>query len=143
MGTPAVTIPSLRICAGLAAIIVLISQACAQDAKPALYTAGQAQAGAMVFAQSCATCHGSALEGGMGPALKGAAFGERAIAQSLTAQSLLDVAAYTMPQSNPGSLKPEDYNAVVAYILQQNGYPAGAIALAPNGPGMKETRITP
>lgn len=137
------TIPSLRIYAGLAAIIVMTSQARAQDARPALYTAAQARTGAMVFAQSCAACHGSALEGGMGPALKGAAFGERAIAQSLTAQSLLDVAAYTMPQSNPGGLPPEDYNAVVAYILQQNGYPAGGIALAPHGPGMKETRITP
>jgi mono/diheme cytochrome c family protein len=135
--------PSLRILAGLAAIIVLNSAAGAQDAKPTLYTAEQAQAGAMVFAQNCATCHGNALEGGMGPALKGTAFGERAVAQSLTAQSLLDVTAYTMPQSNPGSLKPEDYNAVVAYVLQQNGYRAGATALAPNGPGMKETRITP
>lgn len=143
MGVPAMTIPSLRICAGLAVIMVMTSQACAQDAKPALYTAAQARAGAMVFVQNCAICHGSTMEGGMGPALKGAAFGERAIAQSLTAQSLLDVAAYTMPQSNPGSLQPEDYNAVVAYILQQNGYPAGAVALAPNAPGMKETRITP
>jgi mono/diheme cytochrome c family protein len=143
LGVPAVTIPSLRIFAGLAALIVWGSPAGAQDAKPALYTAAQAQAGGIVFVQNCATCHGSALEGGMGPALKGVAFGERAVAQSLTAQSLLDVAAYTMPQSNPGSLKPEDYNAVVAYVLQQNGYPAGATALAPNAPGMKETRITP
>src|SRR5688572_20136154 len=136
-------IPSLRIFAGLAALIVWGSLAGAQDAKPALYTAAQAQAGAMVFARNCATCHGSALEGGIGPGLKGVAFGERAVAQSLTAQSLLDVVAYTMPQSNPGSLKPEDYNAVVAYVLQQNGYPAGATALAPNAPGIKETRITP
>lgn len=133
----------LKIAVAFATFAVPVPAAHAQDAKPTLYTAEQAQAGAMVFAQNCATCHGGTLEGGMGPALKGAAFGERAAAQSLTAQALLDVAAYTMPQSNPGSLKLEDYNAVVAYILQQNDYPAGATALASNGPGMKETRITP
>src|SRR5271163_2628371 len=102
----------------------------AQAAKPALYTADQAQAGAAVYAQSCAACHGSQLEGVAAPALKGEAFGEMATAQSLTADALLDVVANTMPQSDPGSLKPEDYNAVVAYILQQNGFPAGGVALS-------------
>ena len=57
---------------------------------------------------------------------------------ALTA-GLLDVIANTMPQSDPGSLKPAEYAAVTAYIMQQNGYPAGTAALAnsnrysPNG----------
>ena len=77
------------------------------------------------------------------PALKGAIFGDGAIAKGTTAQSLLDVIANTMPQTDPGSLKPEDYNAVTAYILQQNGYPAGTAPLANGAAGMKETKITP
>ncbi|HEU0096265.1 MAG TPA: hypothetical protein VFQ52_07405, partial [Rhizomicrobium sp.] len=64
-------------------------------------------------------------------------------AQGLTADSLLEVTAATMPQSDPGSLKPEDYNAVVAYILQQNGYPAGTTPLAPHAAGLKDAKITP
>lgn len=117
--------------------------ASAQAAKPAIYTAEQAQAGAAVYSQACAACHGSQLEGVAAPALKGQAFGDMATAQSLTADALLDVVADTMPQSDPGSLKPEDYNAVVAYILQQNGYPAGTAALSKAEPGLKDIKITP
>ncbi|HSS12293.1 MAG TPA: cytochrome c [Rhizomicrobium sp.] len=115
----------------------------AQTAKPALYTAEQAAAGATVYSQACASCHGTQLEGVAAPALKGSTFGEMAAAQSLTAQTLLDVIANTMPQSDPGSLKPEDNTAVTAYILRQNGYPAGTAPLANGGPGMKDAKITP
>jgi mono/diheme cytochrome c family protein len=115
----------------------------AQPAKPALYTADQASAGAAVYAQSCAACHGAQMEGVAAPALKGPALGDMAAAQGLTAQSLLDVVANTMPQSDPGSLKPEDYNAVTAYILQQNNYPAGTAALTTGAAGLKDAKITP
>jgi polar amino acid transport system substrate-binding protein len=115
----------------------------AQPAKPALYTADQATAGAAAYAQSCAACHGAQMEGVAAPALKGSAFGEMATAQGLTASALLDVVTNTMPQSDPGSLKPEEYNAVTAYILQQNGYPAGTAALAPGAAGIKDAKITP
>ena len=117
--------------------------AIAQGAKPALYTTDQANAGAAVYAQSCAACHGSQLEGVAAPALKGPAFGDMANAQSLTADALLDVIANTMPQSDPGSLKPEEFAAVTAYILQQNGYPAGTTALTKDEPGLKDAKITP
>jgi mono/diheme cytochrome c family protein len=115
----------------------------AQAPKPALYTADQASAGAALYQASCATCHGAQLDGVAAPALKGAVFGEMATAQSLTADALIDVVVNTMPQSDPGSMKPEDYNAIVAYILQQNGYPAGSTALAKGEAGLKDAKITP
>jgi mono/diheme cytochrome c family protein len=115
----------------------------AQGAKPAVYTDAQASAGATVYAQSCAACHGSQLEGVAAPALKGPAFGDMANAQSLTVDTLLDVISNTMPQSDPGSLKPEDYAAVTAYILQQNGYPAGTTAMVKGAAGLKDVKITP
>ena len=123
--------------------LLFAASAGAQSVKPELYIAEQAQAGAAVYAQSCASCHGGALEGSGAPALKGAAFAERAVAQGMTPQSLYDVVAFTMPQVDPGGLKPEEYSAVVAYILQQNGYPAGTTPLAPGAPGMNETKVTP
>ncbi|HEY4077753.1 MAG TPA: cytochrome c [Rhizomicrobium sp.] len=135
--------PLTLFAAATAAVILVSSLAVAQGAKPALYTAAQATAGAAVYAQSCASCHGAQLEGVAAPALKGSAFGEMANAQSLTADAMLDVIANTMPQSDPGSLKPEEYNAVTAYILQQNGYPAGDAAFAKGAAGLKETKITP
>ena len=127
------------------ALLLVISAppAEAQDPKPALFTAEQAQTGATVYAQACASCHGAALESGAAPTLKGPAFAERATAQGMTPQSLYDVVAFTMPQVDPGGLQPEQYRAVVAFLLQQNGYPAGATPLAPGAPGMNETRVTP
>jgi mono/diheme cytochrome c family protein len=128
----------------LSALLVTVPLvAAAQSAKPALFTAEQATAGAAIYSQSCAACHGTQLEGVAAPALKGSVFGEMAAAQSLTAQTLLDVIANTMPQSDPGSLKPEDNAAVTAYILQQNGYPAGTAPLANGAAGMKDAKITP
>ncbi len=127
----------------LAFALAVPAAAFAQGAKPALFTDAQANAGAAVYAQSCAACHGSQLEGVAAPALKGPAFGDMANAQSLTGDALLDVVSNTMPQSDPGSLKPEEYNAVTAYILQQNGYPAGATPLAKGAAGLKDAKITP
>lgn len=134
--------PSLLLLSA-AAVIATPLLAGAQAAKPALYTAEQATAGAAVYAQSCAACHGAQLEGTAAPALKGSAFGDMASAQGLTADSLLDVITNTMPQSDPGSLKPDEYAAVTAYILQQNGYPAGAAALAKGAAGMADAKVTP
>ena len=134
---------SLLLLSAVALIAVAPHLAGAQAAKPALYTADQATAGAAVYSQSCAACHGPQLEGVAAPALKGAVFGEMATAQSLTVDSLLDVIVNTMPQSDPGSLKPEDYAAVTAYVLQQNGYPAGTTPLAKGAAGLKDAKITP
>ena len=126
----------------LAALVLAPLAAYAQSAKPALYTDAQAQAGATVYSQACAACHGQQLEGVAAPALKGSAFGDMANAQGLTADMLLDVITNTMPQSDPGSMKPDDYSAVTAYILQQNGYPSGSAPLAKGATGM-DTKVTP
>lgn len=135
---------SLLLLSAAAALTVAVPRlAGAQDAKPALYTGDQATAGAAVYSQACAACHGAQLEGVAAPALKGANFGEMATAQGLTADALLDVIANTMPQSDPGSLKPDEYAAVTAYILQQNGYPAGSTALAKGAAGLKDAKVTP
>lgn len=108
---------------------------------PAVYTADQANAGAGVYAQACAVCHGAMLEGVAAPALKGEMFREMAAAQQLSADALLTVTSLTMPQTNPASLTPEQYGQVVAYILQQNGYPAGATPLTPGAPALKELML--
>jgi len=133
----------LKHVAFLAAAFACALPAPAQTTKPALYTSDQTLAGASVYSQSCASCHGIQLEGVTGPALKGSNFGVLANAQMMTADMLLDVIAGTMPESDPGTLKTEEYNAVTSYILQQNGYPAGATPFARDAPSVKGARITP
>jgi hypothetical protein len=49
------------------------------------------------------------------------------------------VIATQMPFTAPGSLKPDQVLAVLAYILQQNKYPAGESALT--APKTKTVKI--
>ena len=130
-----------RLMVGFAAITFFGAFQAAADA-PALYTAAQAAQGAQIFAQSCATCHGAQLEGVAGPALKGPVFRQMAAAQNLNAKSLLDVISQSMPQDNPASLSPAQYAAVAAYILQQNGYPAGSADLSTTTQGLKDLNLS-
>ena len=93
----------------------------AQGSGP--YTADQAKAGAAIFAAQCSECHGANLEGQTGPQLAGPDFIGKWSGE--TADDLRDVIANEMPLTNPGSLKPDQVLSVLAYILQQNKYPAG------------------
>jgi mono/diheme cytochrome c family protein len=97
------------------------------DPVPALYTAAQATTGQAVFAQNCAMCHGAALQGGAGPALIGQAFASADNKYSVAA--MFDELTQQMPAGQPGSLTHDQYAAVFAYILKENGYPAGATPL--------------
>jgi polar amino acid transport system substrate-binding protein len=56
-----------------------------------------------------------------------------------TADDLRDVIATQMPLTNPGSLKPDEVLSVLAYILQQNKYPAGSTPLT--APATKTVKI--
>lgn len=94
---------------------------------PALYTSSQATAGATVYAQNCATCHGAQLQGQAGPALLGQNFA--ASTNHYTVGVIFSEIAQQMPAGNPGSLSHTQYENVMAYILSENGYPAGGSAL--------------
>jgi polar amino acid transport system substrate-binding protein len=125
---------------GILVLIITVAnvpRAAEKLAPPLVYSSAQAQAGGIAYSRYCASCHGASLEGGAGPALKGTMFTQLAAAQSLTAQALLNVIVQTMPQSEPGSLAPEQYAAVVAYLLQENGYPAGKRDLVSDDPNLK------
>jgi mono/diheme cytochrome c family protein len=89
-----------------------------------VYTAAQAAAGAKLFSADCAQCHGQKLEGIAGPALAGKAFLDKWSGQ--TADDLHYVMSTQMPLTAPGSLKPDEYLDLVAYVLQQNGYAPGS-----------------
>ncbi len=110
--------------AGSAGFGLVLSTGVALAATPALYTAAQAKAGAGVYAQSCAMCHGADLKGGAGPDLLGQAFA--APSNHYTIGAIFSEVAEQMPAGQPGSLTHEQYDDVMAYLLQKNGYPAGA-----------------
>lgn len=109
----------------LAGILVAGAAPRAAASGKAYYTAAQAASGAKLYAQSCSRCHGESLEGVSGPALKGPSMqGSQEIADIYGFVSL------QMPAGAPGSLSASAYAAIMAFILQENGYPAGNVALS-------------
>ncbi len=108
---------------GLIAPLALPRLAPAAPAVPALFTTAQAAAGGRVFAQNCAACHGGHLQGLVGPTLKGPGFASASMGYSVGA--IFSFLAGQMPAGRPASLTPRQYADVMAFILAQNGYPAG------------------
>jgi len=88
-----------------------------------VYTQAQASAGATLFTAQCSSCHGANLEGGAGPALAGSDFIQKWSGQ--TADDVYAIVSQQMPMTSPGSLSADQSLALIAYILQQNKYPAG------------------
>ncbi len=78
------------------------------------YTPAQAAAGAAIFSKNCSSCHGAHLQGVSAPALTGASFAHA----NLTISQMRAIVTTQMPLGAPGSLSPQQYAAVMAYLLQ-------------------------
>jgi len=110
-------------------LLAVVSHATAQiTTRNGVYTQDQAVAGGALYLRSCVECHGITLAGGeAGPALVGGAFWEQWEDQSLTA--FFQITVSTMPVNNPNGFSPDQYADLVAFMLQQNGLPAGETPL--------------
>lgn len=112
---------------GWAEVLLLALAAPAWGVPPALFTADQAASGANKYAASCKLCHGKKLEGRTGPALTGPNFASAKA--HFTVKDVFVFMATAMPAPQPGSLPKDDYADIMAFLLQQNGYPAGPARL--------------
>lgn len=110
---------ALSVWAGVAAGAA--GQATVQDK---VYSAAQAKQGLKVYDEHCASCHDG---GTMGPELWGDAFVGEWKGKNVSA--LFERIDQTMPAESPGVLSDDDVLSVIAYVLQQNGFPAGDNAL--------------
>ncbi len=91
------------------------------------YGKEQADSGVQLFAAKCSVCHGEKLQGGAGPALKGPQFFARFGGDPM---SRLWYGVHTeMPLTAPASLPANQSLDIVAYILRENGFPAGPYRL--------------
>ena len=78
----------------------------------------QAERGAAVYADACGFCHG---DDGAGSGKNPAVVGDGALGSYATAADLLTYVSEEMPADDPGALSQSEYQAVVAYIAQENG----------------------
>lgn len=94
-----------------------------------VFSEAQASAGQYVYDNSCKTCHDMRFY--------------RGVLRSWANQPLIDFwysILGEMPADNPGSLSDNEYTEVIAYILSENGFPAGDTELDPNN-GMEQISI--
>jgi mono/diheme cytochrome c family protein len=82
-----------------------------------VYTNEQADLGAKTYEAVCSKCHAT------GAALTGPGFLNKWSDQSL--YRLWEYMSSRMPYGAPGTLEPDQYLGMLAWILRQNGYPAG------------------
>jgi S-disulfanyl-L-cysteine oxidoreductase SoxD len=99
-----------------------------------VYSAAQADRGVRVFESECSLCHAPAEFAGR---IFQLTWNGRDVG------TLFSQIRTTMPLDRPGSLPPDQYAAVVAYILRLNGYPAGEQALPVDPKALSRMRIEP
>ena len=99
-----------------------------QTVTEGVYAAGQAARGGQVYRDQCASCHGDALEGSVGPPLAGDGF--LSVWSARLVVELVDKIHNTMPLQAPAPLSREQSLDLTAYILEAGGFPAGSAELA-------------
>jgi hypothetical protein len=132
---------NLRLAGGTLLCAALLSAPlCAQTVLDGVYTNAQAQRGARTYANICSKCH----EGGEPDAdpLFGPEFIDRWREAPLS--FLHGFFSTNMPAKDPGSLTPAVYIDTLAFLLRENGYPAGSelkadmlattLLVSPDGP---------
>jgi mono/diheme cytochrome c family protein len=85
-----------------------------------VYSEQQASRGQDVYAGMCKSCHAAATHTGV-------AFEKSWRGHSLS--ELFGFISTRMPKNEPGSLAPEEYVDVLAYLLKLNQMPAGGVEL--------------
>jgi mono/diheme cytochrome c family protein len=115
----------------LRVFVVPSAQEAAKTVADGVYTDAQAARGASAYEAACAGCHRADLAGGTGPALRQQRFAQQFSDKDL--RTLFSKIATTMPRATPGSLGDAAYLDIVAHLLKENGFPAGAKELATDG----------
>jgi mono/diheme cytochrome c family protein len=96
--------------------VAVQAQAPQKTTNSGVYTAAQAGRGEKIFEAKCTACHDTARFTGEG-------FIDPWAGKPL--KDVWDIASGTMPEDNPGSLKPQEYGDVIAYFLSLNAFATG------------------
>ena len=109
--------------------VVMFAQGSVMDG---VFTFAQASQGQRTFETVCASCHDTGE-------FSGGRFQFTWVGQ--TTADLYETIATLMPEGDPGSLSPDEYAAVVAYLLRLNDYPPGLAPLPADEMVMQTVQI--
>lgn len=113
----------------------------ASMSKTVPFTEGQAARGAKLYSENCVACHDADLSGGSSnKPLKGRPFLEHwGMGGSLAV--LFKYLRENMPPGGSTSLSPDDHSAIMAYLLQENGFKPGAAPLPTEHAALQKLRL--
>jgi cytochrome c5 len=97
-----------------------------------VYTLAQATQGRDIFAGLCKECHANNVYNG------------QPLRERWAGRTLGELYGYLrrdMPKSNPGALTPDEYTAVIAYLLRLNQMPTGSKLLPTDSTTMAAIRF--
>lgn len=126
---------------GLIGLLIAGVPLLAQHQELGFFSEEQAQRGRAVYGEACAECHGADLDGGVAPSLVGEDFRRRWEHPRLTADDLFYLVRTTMPPTKRSSLSADDYVAVVAWMLSENGYPTGDEPLGADAESLRQVPL--
>src|SRR5690242_18774967 len=105
------------LCAAPASFVVAQKAAPQRSTLSGVYSAEQARRGSDLYAGRCRSCHAAASHTGV-------TFEKLWAGRSLS--DLFGFISTQMPKNEPGSLAPEEYVDVLAYLLKLNDMPMGS-----------------
>ena len=89
-----------------------------------VYSDAQAERGHALYTESCSACHAPDLRGNnTSPGLVGMGF--TFLWGGSTLGALFERIQERMPPVRPGTLSPQTYRDILAFVLAENGYPSG------------------
>ncbi len=110
-------------------VAVAAAQADGLSLDGGVYSVDQGKRGKAHYDAFCAPCHVGDLSGTLAadtgaPPLRGAPFLTSMEQKGVAA--VFDYIKATMPADDPASLEDDEYVDILAYLIQANGFPAGA-----------------
>ena len=113
-------------------ITAAASQTTTKTTNDGVFTAAQAERGKKVFEAKCTGCHEPSR-------FQGETFYEAFDGKAM--KEIWDIASGTMPEDNPGSLKPQEYGDILAYFLALNEFKPGDAELQGNASAMAAIKV--
>jgi mono/diheme cytochrome c family protein len=105
-----------------------------------VFTQEQGSRGKTLYSKECASCHGQALDGsGQAPPLSGADFKGNWNGQ--TVDDLFEKVQTSMPGDQPGKLSRAQNADILAFVLGNNGFPAGSKELSSDAAVLQKIRF--
>src|SRR5262245_30587360 len=117
--------------ASAAVMVVLPLYAQDNSIWSGVYTAAQAERGKAIYTRHCSRCHGEDLAGRRDYPLSGERFIDHWEAHTL--EHLFRLIRDSMPPDAINGVEAGDKRDIMAYLLQQNGFPAGSTELSLDG----------